>query len=94
VLTERGCLAFDIYEEQGAEPAVVLVERWENREALVAHLRSDAYRRVLQAIELSGAPPGVRFDEVSASEGLELVERLRSSSPSPHPTPRETTTDR
>jgi quinol monooxygenase YgiN len=84
VLAEPGCMAFDIYEEQQAEPGIVLVERWENREALEAHLRSDAYRRVLEAIELSGAPPVVRFDDVSASEGIELVERSRGTSPAPN----------
>jgi quinol monooxygenase YgiN len=85
VLAEHGCVAFDIYEEQGPERAVVLVERWETQEALEVHLRSDAYRRILEAIELSGAPPGVRYDHVSASEGIELVERTRASSPTPKP---------
>ena len=85
VLAERGCVAFDIYEEQSAERAVVLVERWETQEALEVHLRSDAYRRILEAIELSGAPPGVRYDHVSASEGMELVERTRASGPTPKP---------
>jgi quinol monooxygenase YgiN len=85
VLAEPGCVAFDIYEEQSADRAIVLVERWETRAALEAHLRSDAYRRVLAAIELSGAQPGVRFDYVSSSEGFELVERSRGSSPTPNP---------
>jgi quinol monooxygenase YgiN len=86
VLAERGCLAFDIYDEESADRAVVLVERWETQQALEAHLRSDAYWCVLEAIELSGAPPGVRYDHVSASEGIELVERTRASSPAPKPT--------
>jgi len=44
----------------GAEPAVVLVERWESKTVLEAHLRSEAYRRILGAIELSDGPPEVR----------------------------------
>ena len=77
VLAQPGCVACHIYEEQGPEPAVVLVERWESQEALEAHLRSETYRRVLGAIELSGGPPEVRFEHVSATDGMELIERSR-----------------
>lgn len=77
VLAQPGCAACRIYEEQGPEQAVVLVEMWESQVALETHLRSEAYRRVLGAIELSGGPPEVRFDHVSATEGMELIERSR-----------------
>ena len=74
---QPGCLACHIYEEQGSEPAVVLVERWESQAALEAHLRSEAYRRVLGAVELSGSAPEIQFDYVSATDGIELIERSR-----------------
>jgi quinol monooxygenase YgiN len=77
VLAQPGCIACHIYEEQGPEQAVVLVERWESQSALEAHLRSESYRRILGAVELSGAPPDVRFEFVSATEGMELIERSR-----------------
>lgn len=77
VLAQPGCAACHIYEEQGLVPAVVLVERWESQTALEEHLRSEAYRRILGAIELSGAPPEVQFDYVSATNGMELIERSR-----------------
>jgi quinol monooxygenase YgiN len=75
---QPGCVACHIYEEQGPEPAVVLVERWESQAALEAHLRSETYRRILGAVELSGGPPDVCFDFVSSSEGMELIERSRT----------------
>ena len=78
VLAQPGCVACHIYEEQGPAQAVVLVERWESEAALEAHLRSEAYRLILGAIELSGGPPEVRFDYVSATEGMDLIERSRS----------------
>jgi quinol monooxygenase YgiN len=78
VLAQPGCAACHIYEEQDPERAVVLVEMWESQEALETHLRSEAYRRVLGAMELSGGPPEVRFDHVSATEGMELIERSRN----------------
>jgi quinol monooxygenase YgiN len=77
VLAQRGCAACQILEETGPEEAVVLVERWESQETLEAHLRSEAYRRILGAIELSGSPPEIRFDHVSATNGFDLVERSR-----------------
>jgi quinol monooxygenase YgiN len=77
VLAQPGCVACDIYDEQGSEPAIVLLERWDSDDALASHLRSDLYRRVLAAVELSGSQPDFRFEHVSSSEGIELVERLR-----------------
>ena len=77
MLAEPGCTACHIYEESAADHAVVLVERWESEAALEAHIRSEAYRRILGAIELSGAPPVIRFDHVSASEGMERIEQAR-----------------
>jgi quinol monooxygenase YgiN len=81
-----GCAGFHIYEEQCPQPALVLIERWDSDTALEEHIRSDAYRRILAALELSGGPPEVRFEHVSASEGMELIERLRTlSSPTEAP---------
>jgi quinol monooxygenase YgiN len=78
VRAQPGCAACDIFDEQGPEPAIVLFERWGSDEALEAHLRSELYRRVLGAIELSGGQPEIRFEHVSDSQGIELIERLRN----------------
>jgi quinol monooxygenase YgiN len=91
VRAQAGCTECSIYEEQSPEEAVVLVERWESEAALEAHIRSESYRRILAAIELSGSPPDLRFEQVSASAGMELIERVRnveeSTGPAwiPHP---------
>jgi quinol monooxygenase YgiN len=77
VATQPGCVACHIYEEEAPEPAIVLVERWESQPALEAHLGSEIYRRILGAVELSGAPSEVCFDNVTESEGMELIERVR-----------------
>ncbi len=79
VLAQPGCVAFHVYEERVPEEAVVLVEHWTSQEALETHLRSEIYRRVLGAIELSGAPPEVTFDTVSETRGMELIERSRGT---------------
>ncbi len=79
VSAQPGCVGCHIYEEEDPEQAVILVERWESEADLEEHIRSEAYRRILNSIELSGRPPEVRFDYVSSSKGLELVERLRDA---------------
>jgi quinol monooxygenase YgiN len=78
VRAQPGCAACDIFDEEGPEPAILLFERWGTEEALAAHLRSELYRRILGAIELSGGRPDIRFERVTASEGIELIERLRN----------------
>jgi len=78
VLAQPGCSAFRIFEEQRPEEAIVLVERWDSEAAIEAHIRSESYRRILAAMELSGGPPEISFEHVSASVGIELVERLRN----------------
>jgi len=75
VLAQPGCAGCHIYEEQGPEPAIVLMERWMSEAALTRHIRSEEYRRILGACELSGAPPEFRFDKVSDTQGIELVEQ-------------------
>jgi quinol monooxygenase YgiN len=77
VRAQPGCVACDIYEEQGPEDGIVFIERWDSQMALEAHLRSEMYRRVLGAVELSGSPPDIRFEHVSGKEGIELIERSR-----------------
>jgi quinol monooxygenase YgiN len=81
VLAQPGCSSCHIYEEHGPEPAVVLVETWESEATLRAHIRTESYRRILGAIELSGAPPEIRFDYVSSTAGMELVEQSRAAQP-------------
>jgi quinol monooxygenase YgiN len=82
VLAQPGCVACHVYEERGPEPAVVLVERWKTKADLETHLRSETYRRILNAIELSRLAPEVQFDHVSATEGMELIERSRKQATS------------
>jgi quinol monooxygenase YgiN len=75
VLAQPGCEGCSILEEQGPEQAIVLAERWESDAALTTHIRSEAYRRILGACELAGAPPEFRFDSISTTQGIERVER-------------------
>ena len=71
------CLSCRLYEEDGSEEAVLYLELWDSKPEFQSHVRSDLYRRVLAAVELSCAAPEFAFHDVSATKGLELVEELR-----------------
>ena len=79
VRAQPGCASCHVYQEEGPQPAVVLVERWQTEAAFDGHLRSEMYRRILGAVELSASPPEICFDHVSQSEGIERIERARTS---------------
>ena len=58
---------------------MLYVEQWESEEDLQRHIRSDLYRRILEAMELSCRSPEVSFHSVSATAGMELIEALRGA---------------
>jgi quinol monooxygenase YgiN len=72
-----GSLGCHLYQDL-EEPGVLLFEeRWQTRESLEKHLRSDRYRQVLLVMEAAVEPPEVRFDLIKDSTGLETVEQAR-----------------
>jgi quinol monooxygenase YgiN len=74
---EADCGSFRIYADDGPERGIVLIERWASKAALESHIRSDAFRSIVAALELSHCHPDVRFDHVSATEEQELIRRVR-----------------
>jgi quinol monooxygenase YgiN len=64
-------------EEEYSHNHIRYAEQWESEEALHNHLRSDLYRRVLNAMELSKRPPEVAFYKASEKQGFELIETIR-----------------
>jgi quinol monooxygenase YgiN len=69
--------ACQLYEEDGFDGAVLYLERWASEPELKRHVRSDVYRRILTAVELSHKPPEIVFDYVTSSRGIDLIEALR-----------------
>jgi quinol monooxygenase YgiN len=74
---EPSCSAAQVYEEDSPEAAILYVEEWESESEFRDHVRSDLYRRILAAIDLSKSSPEVKFFQVSNVQGLELVEQIR-----------------
>lgn len=69
---QPGCRKCDLYQDVENPEAITLVEEWESQADLVLRLRSEDYRAVLAAIELSQEQPVIHFDTVTRRTGGEL----------------------
>ncbi len=79
---ERGCLSYRLYEEVENRDALILVEEWETQENLESHLLTDNQRRLFELMELSNEQPELRFNTVSHTAGMDLIETvLRTDGP-------------
>ncbi len=74
---EPGCRGCHLLADLDEPRAIVLTEEWDSQDDLDRHLRSEEYRRVLAAIELSQEAPEIRFDTVENRSGFEVVEAAR-----------------
>ena len=74
---QPGCLRCDLYRDVEDQGAITLVEEWESQADLDLRLRSEDYRCVLAAIELSREQPVFHFDTVTRRAGLEIVASAR-----------------
>jgi quinol monooxygenase YgiN len=75
------CLHASVSIESGEIETILYLEKWRSRESLDEHLRSNAYTRILEALELSCRSPEVSFFEGLEVGSLEIVEMARSLSP-------------
>jgi len=72
-----GCLDCYISEKDSVHKPIHYTEQWESESALETHLRSELYRRVLAALELSKREPEVHFYYTTETKGFELIEAVR-----------------
>jgi quinol monooxygenase YgiN len=75
-----GRMACWLSDEDSLQNRIIYAEQWETEEALHDHIRSDLYRRLLSAIELSDRPPEVKFYYAAQTRGFDLIESLRQRS--------------
>ena len=72
------CMSYRVYEEDDPERSILLLEEWTSDVVFYEYIRSELFRRVLAALELSRCAPEVAIRHVSNSDGLDLIQRLRS----------------
>ena len=74
---EPSCISSRLYRGVDEVRAIMVEELWESYQDILAHLQSDAYRRVLLVIEMAEEPPDIRFDTIAHSTGVEFIEDAR-----------------
>jgi quinol monooxygenase YgiN len=73
-----GCLGCHIYEDLEEKGVLILEEVWTAQEFLDRHFRSKEYLNLLLTLEMSVKKPEVRFDTISDSKGMEVIEQARN----------------
>ena len=73
---ERGCLSYRLYEDVEDSNAFVLLEEWETQQDLESHIRTENQQRLLALIELLSEQPELRFNTVSHTAGMDLIEKV------------------
>jgi quinol monooxygenase YgiN len=74
-----GCLGSHIYVDAQEDDVLMVEEMWRSAEELEHHLRSGEYLNVLMIMEMALRHPEVRFNTISASSGIETIEKARSA---------------
>ena len=72
------CVFCHICEDALEDNILQFEEMWRSEEELERHLRSDEYHKVLLVLEMALKQPEIRFDTVSSSSGIEIIEKARS----------------
>lgn len=73
---ERGCLSYRLYEDVENRNAFVLLEEWATQEDIESHIRTDNQRRLLALTDLLSEQPEWRFNTVSHTTGMDLIEEV------------------
>jgi len=74
------CVFCRICEDALEDNVLQFEEMWRSEEEFKHHLRSSEYHKVLLVLEMALKPPEIRFDTVSSSSGIEIIEKARSHS--------------
>lgn len=75
---ERGCLSCLFYEDVENRNGFVLLEEWATQEDLERHLSQDIQKQQLELMDLLSEQPHMRFDTVSHTVGMDLIENVRT----------------
>jgi quinol monooxygenase YgiN len=76
---ESGCMNCLILQEGNEPYSFYYVAQWKTPEALMRHLRSEHYKRLLALMDLGDEPPVVEFHTVTETKGLDLIQRARNA---------------
>lgn len=92
--TEPGCRSSRVWRDPDDCGGFLLVEEWETARSLEQYMRSPAFRRFLELLELSKSPPGILYVEGVRLRGLDwLIQVLGPADEGPSETEGPRTSD-
>jgi quinol monooxygenase YgiN len=77
-MAEAGCISCSVYQDSEMVNQIFFAQEWSREEDLQRHLRSDEYTKVLLVMEMALTPPKVRFDTITSTRGIEIIEKARA----------------
>jgi quinol monooxygenase YgiN len=69
----HGCKVCRVLQDAENADAITYVVRWETKEDLIEHFRSNRFRTILPYIEISQEPPEVEVNTAYSIGGLEFL---------------------
>ena len=74
-----GCISCSVYLDTENKNMIIFEKKWRSEEDMKRYLRSEDYQKVLLVIEMADTKPEIRFDTVTGSRGVEMIEKARSN---------------
>jgi quinol monooxygenase YgiN len=74
---ETGCISCRLYHETDNPNVLTWIEEWRTDDDLKRHLRSEQYKKILAALDMSNVQPEIRFDTVVETAGMQLIAEAR-----------------
>jgi len=71
------CISCVLHQDEEASGSLWLIEEWAAEAALMRYVRSDAFRMIIEAMELSVNEPDLRFRRFQEMGSLDRVEQAR-----------------
>ena len=71
------CISCVLHQDEEVNGSLWLIEEWAAEAPLMRYVRSDAFRMIIAAMELSVNEPDLRFRRFQEMGGLEMVEQAR-----------------
>lgn len=73
----RHCVECRVAHDEEDPDTWIYSERWTSRDALYAHIRSEAFKQTLVAIDMSSTEPIIHVDEIVCSDGIQAIAAIR-----------------
>jgi quinol monooxygenase YgiN len=75
---DKGCLCYDVFRDIENKTGFNLIQEWEIREDMDRYIRSERFSILLGMKSLLAKPMEIKIHTVFHSEGVEVINALRS----------------